>query len=343
MMNVTKIPAGSPKIQYFGRWEKSANLCRCAQGATYIKANFTGTSLTADLTDPGNWWRVSIDGGAFRKFQPQGEHTALTANLPHGRHNVLLVRSTEGYMGISEFRGFCLDQQEILLPPPPQKTRRLEFIGDSITAGAKNDGPPDGPYNDIEDNDMAFGPQLARMLDADYSVLGKSGEGVIHNWAESWPGQEVHTADRYPWTFYSDKISPDNPLWNPLNFPVDGIIIAIGTNDFTDSCHQPTGEEFSHGYKKLIQTVRQLNPHTPIICIEPVPCWLPPQIRIWIKTTVTELNDLGDKKLYFIPLNEKRPLLETSDYAGDNTHPLKTGAKKMALYLKDKVANILGW
>ena len=29
--------------------------------------------------------------------------------------------------------------------------------------------------------------------------------------------------------------------------------------------------------------------------------------------------------------------------AGDNTHPLKNGSKKIALYLKDKVAAILGW
>ena len=38
-----------------------------------------------------------------------------------------------------------------------------------------------------------------------------------------------------------------------------------------------------------------------------------------------------------------KPLLEAKDYAGDNTHPLKNGSKKIALYLKDKVAEILGW
>ena len=52
-MNVHKIPANAPQIQYFGRWEKTADVCRCAQGATYIKANFTGCLLTADLVDTG--------------------------------------------------------------------------------------------------------------------------------------------------------------------------------------------------------------------------------------------------------------------------------------------------
>ena len=125
-MNVRKIPAKTPLIQYFGRWEKSLDACRCAQGATYIKANFTGRLLLADLTDPGNWWRVSIDGSPFRRFRPQGENTLLAENLSAGRHKVLLVRSTEGYMGISEFRGFFLERSEALLPPDPPKPRCLE-------------------------------------------------------------------------------------------------------------------------------------------------------------------------------------------------------------------------
>ncbi|BAL83637.1 hypothetical protein SELR_19290 [Selenomonas ruminantium subsp. lactilytica TAM6421] len=341
--NAASINADSPQIQYFGRWESTSGLRRCAQGATYIKANFTGTSLSADLNGPGDWWRVSIDGQPFRRFRPQGKNTKLAENLPDGNHKVLLVRSTEGYMGISEFRGFIIDDHAQMLPPDPLKKRRLEFVGDSITAGAKNDGPANAPYNDIEDNDMAYGPQLARMLDADYSVLAKSGEGIIHNWAESWPGKEVHTADRYGWVLYSDKKSPDHKQWDPQNFPVDGIIIAMGTNDFSDSERKPTKEEFTLGYKNLIRTVRALNPHTPIICTEPVPSWVPPHVRSWIKETITSLHQQGEQNLHFIPLNEGAPLLDATDYAGDNTHPLKTGAKKIALYLKDKVASILGW
>ena len=56
-----------------------------------------------------------------------------------------------------------------------------------------------------------------------------------------------------------------------------------------------------------------------------------------------ECKALGDNNIYFLPLNAEKPLLEAKDYAGDNTHPLKNGSKKIALYLKDKVAEILGW
>lgn len=338
------IAPGHANIQYFGRWDKSdAGNFRCAQGAVYIKANFTGTSLKVKLRDPNNYWRVSIDGSEFTKFRPKGNETVLAENLKPGQHKVLLVRSTEGYMGESQLKGFVIDDDASLEKPDALKKRRLEFVGDSITAGAKNDDELMGSnYNDIEDNDMAYGPQLARMLDADYSVLAKSGEGVIHNWAEKWPGNQVHTADRYQWTKYSDKFE-GNQQWDTKQFPVDAVIIAMGTNDFSDNKRKPTEEEFVAGYTRLIETVRKMNPDAKIICTEPVPGWVGKKARKWISTSVENLKAKGDNKLYYIELNTPAPLLEESDYANDSTHPLKSGATKIANYLKDKVAAIMGW
>lgn len=338
------IAPGHANIQYFGRWDKSdAGNFRCAQGAVYIKANFTGTSLKVKLRDPNNYWRVSIDGSEFTKFRPKGNETVLAENLKPGQHKVLLVRSTEGYMGESQLKGFVIDDDANLEKQDALKKRRLEFVGDSITAGAKNDGELMGSnYNDIEDNDMAYGPQLARMLDADYSVLAKSGEGVIHNWAEKWPGNQVHTADRYQWTKYSDKFE-GNQQWDTKQFPVDAVIIAMGTNDFSDNKRKPTEEEFVAGYTRLIETVRKMNPDAKIICTEPVPGWVGKKARKWINTSVENLKAKGDNKIYYIELNTPAPLLEESDYANDSTHPLKSGATKIANYLKDKVAAIMGW
>ena len=59
--------------------------------------------------------------------------------------------------------------------------------------------------------------------------------------------------------------------------------------------------------------------------------------------SVENLKAKGDKNLYYITINENGPLLAESDYAKDSTHPLKSGATKIANYLKDKVAAIMGW
>lgn len=49
------------------------------------------------------------------------------------------------------------------------------------------------------------------------------------------------------------------------------------------------------------------------------------------------------KDVYFIAINDPQPLLAESDYAHDSTHPLQTGHQKIAAYLKDKIAAIMGW
>lgn len=133
-------------IQYFGRWDKTdANNYRCAQGAIYIKLNFTGTSIKAKLLDKTNYWKVSIDNGPFRKFRPAIGTTSLAENLFPGVHKLLLVRMTEGIQGISQFQGFILDWGADIVRPDLLKTRRIEFIGDSIPPVPKTHLLPASP------------------------------------------------------------------------------------------------------------------------------------------------------------------------------------------------------
>lgn len=346
------VPADTPEIQYFGRWDGEAGVERCGYGAAYLRANFTGTGLKADLRGEGIYWRVSIDGGEFRRLLPDGSEVVLAERLAPGAHRVLLVRSTEGEAGISEFRGFELSEGGELLPPDPPKKRRLEFVGDSVTAGAESEGPwgQGVSYQEVEDNDMAYGPQLARLLEADYSVIAKSGQGVVRNYAERWPYDGVHAADSYRWTFFSNEFSPRCQEWETARFPVDAVLIAIGTNDFSRDgllAVPPSGREFRRGYRALIETVREKNPGKPIICLDPITGLQEPEATArvigWIRETVGSLNRQGDAEVYFIPLNENGSLLRPEDLAGENGHPLKDGSAKVAAYLKDKVAAILGW
>ena len=46
----TAIAPNDANLQYFGRWDKrNAQEYQCAQGAVYIKANFTGTSIKVKM------------------------------------------------------------------------------------------------------------------------------------------------------------------------------------------------------------------------------------------------------------------------------------------------------
>ena len=340
---MAKVPATAPEIQYFGRWNVQDDVYQSGQGATYIKANFSGTSLKADLTGEKIWWRVSIDGGDFRPFKAEGDDTVLAENLSEGEHSVLLVRSTEGEAGIGEFKGFTLEDGESLCQPSPMKNRRLEFVGDSITAGAMNIGAYTGSnYYDVEDGYMAYGPQLARKLDADFSVVAKSGEGVVHNYSEKWPLTGIHTGDRYGWAFcYKTPVSDPVP-WDTANFPVDAVIVSLGTNDFSGE-RKPKLKDFQAAYKKLLKNIRAKNPDKPIICIEPVPSVVGVKVRKTIEQAVSEMTKDGYEKIYFIPLNQQTPLLKKEDFRDGETHPTVEGATKLADYLEPIVAKLLGW
>lgn len=346
------VPAASPAITYYGRWDvqPEEGCARAGQGAVYLRARFTGTFLTADLESPYEWWRVSIDDGPWRRFRPEGAGTILAAGVSPGTHRVTLIRSTEACTGISTFRGFAVEAGAELLPTDVHRARAIEFIGDSITAGAKNDGvDEEHPYvgmdnfYDVEDGNQSFAPKLARLLDAEFSVVARSGEGILHNSGEKWPGHEVHTADHYAWTFFHEERSKSNEQWDPAQFPVDAILIAIGTNDFTDPLRAPEQDEFTEAYTHLLETIRSLHPETPILCTEPVNYFVGRTAGLWIYDAITRLREQGVPNLYYIALNAGGPILGPDDYALDFTHPTQEGARKLAEYLKDPVADILGW
>lgn len=338
------LAADSPFIRYYGRWEMKDKTALSGQGATYIRAKFTGSSdLRADLTGKGVFWEYSIDGRSFQRLEVKGNGPLTLGKglAKDEEHIVTLVRSSEGQAGISEFKGFILEKGGRLISPPQDKKRRLEFVGDSITAGAINLMPYNGKnYFVSEDGNMSYAPLLSRLLDADWSVVAKSGGGVVHNYADPWPSDKPHAIDRYGWTFFHDAISKDNPEWDSHKFPVDAVIVALGVNDFSDPHRKPTKREFCTGYNALLQKIRQMNPQAKIICLGLLPSHLPGEACDWIAASVQAQHD---DKVYFVPLNDKAPLLAPEEYTDWSTHPNILGHIKVAAYLKDKVAAIMEW
>lgn len=322
-------------VRYYGRWDKAADgSIRTGRGSAYLRADFTGTCLTVLLSSAGQdaiWWRVSIDDGELRRFKPGGEETVLAAGLAPQLHSVLLVRDTEGLSGLSIIKGFRTDGTIV---KPPKLQRKIEFIGDSVLAGAFAEGP--GDYWEQENGYMSFGPQLARMLQADWSVIATSGEGVVLNASEEEEGTQTHALKDYLSPFNNDEeINQLNNQRPQL------IIINHGANDF-EAPKPPTPEQFIQGYMEMVRQVREQNPQAVIICLEPVPYESGSIARPLIRRAVKQLRREGVKDLHFIALNNKGQLLLDEDFA-DGEHPLVSGHTKVAEQLKDKVAALMKW
>ena len=326
----------SPEISYYGRWQNGYS----GFGATYIKTRFTGTKIGLLLKSTKIWWRVYIDNEKGSKFTSNGE-ILLADNLENKEHEFLLVRLTEGQAGIAYFGGFFLEKNSKLIFSP-KKQYTFEFIGDSITAGAINDGKLNGSnYNEIGDNEYSYGPILARMIGAEYSVIAKSGQGVAVNYTERPPFTMPHAADLYNWAFFYKDFGENNIIWEAKKLPIDATFVAYGTNDFITPNEKPSEKEFKENYKRIINNIRKMNGNIPIICILIPSSENVPFASKYISETINEIKSIGDKNIYYIEINETENLLNERDYIDGKIHPTKEGSKKVAEFLISKIKKIL--
>ena len=329
----------APEITYGGRWVKfNDKIYRTGRGAAYLEANFTGNSIGVFLDDKNQeiFWLARIDNGHLQRFQTHDTITPLGNELGKGNHKLLLIRDTEGMAGNTDFGGLVLAKDGKILPASALPKYKLEFLGDSITAGAYNLGRENEEYPTYmaaESSYLAFGPKLARLLGAEYSVIAASGEGVLHNCGEFGYTSDCHATDNYLRSYYNTP----SPAWQETGREPDAIILNHGANDFID---YPTldKEVFTKSYQQLLETIRSKHPKSAILCVGPVP---PAEDRLASPLIAQAVQAMGDKNMYYVPLNKDKPLLLTEDYGSDKTHPLARGHEKIVSFLYPILNRIL--
>src|SRR5690606_4703274 len=99
------------------------------------------TQVSMDIQDGGNQNRFTIvvDEQAPKTVATSSGQSsvALATGLADGTHDLLIWRNTEAAGGVSEFLGLSnFSAGGGLLPPAAAPDRRIEIIGDSISAGA---------------------------------------------------------------------------------------------------------------------------------------------------------------------------------------------------------------
>ena len=158
----------SSNVLYVGRFNTSDPAGpRAAWSASTIKANFSGTGISANLYSSGdNWYTVVIDGiiqPPLHVGADTGGAVTLAAGLAAGNHTLEFVRRTEAWVGDVQFRGFTVTGGQLLAPPTPS-VRRIEFIGDSITAGYGNEGTSASQHFTTQNENayLSYGPVTAR-------------------------------------------------------------------------------------------------------------------------------------------------------------------------------------
>ena len=369
------VPATSSRIKTMGRWIPADNGSLYAgRGGVVASAVFEGTGVQVQMYSDSQgdiWWLKKLDNGPLIRFKAQMGMNVLFQNLPMGRHTLFLIRDTEGMRGVTILRGFYFIGEPDMPPPAPPapvqkpvvtarksvhkknrnenagtpavppvqprpRRRSIEIIGDSVAAGAFI--YPEGDYFQRESGYLAFGPRLARMLNADWSCIASSGEGAVRNNEEKPPYTAKHADEQIERAFYTQK----EPRWNNQMDDPDLVILAYGENDFNDAEYRPSDIYFKEQFKKLVLQLRQFRPSSVIFCMTPANVVTSQRSVPGMSGAVAELRAAGDSKVYFIDLNAQGPLLNQSDFL-DGVHPLSSGHEKIALYLRGQARAVLDW
>jgi hypothetical protein len=356
----TPISPSDPSIQYFGRWNLSTpSDPRNGWGTTYIVAGFSGTSVSINISAWDSWYAYGIDDFSdhttFKKFRVKNQfdfNSAVATQTPlvitglsDTNHTIMIVRRTEGTGGVNDFFGFGLDTGKTLFSPGAKTTKKMEIIGDSITCGSATEYNAAVPtavadlpclYGGcIQNGDMSFGMQLARMYGAEGRTISRGGIGIYRNCNNCTPNYQMPAV--YPNMYFEQAPSGSSLTWNFSSWQADVVIVALGTNDFdpTLSPSSPDPAAFKAAYSDFLTSLRTYYQNAYILCTEPLPSWVSSNAGVYISAVVAAK---ADAKIKYIAVNNP-PIaagfpLQANEYAGDNTHPLVASHTKFANALK---------
>jgi lysophospholipase L1-like esterase len=347
------VSARAPELLFEGRFdERDPEGPRFQWPGSAVVLRFTGTSAKVTLGEHSfetdeygniahNWYDAWIDDRLVASLQTvEGVQTyPVAAGLAPGEHRLVIRKRTEAYVGEGQLFGFELDRGASVLPAVPL-ARRIEFLGDSITAGYGVDGPDEKCLFSAETQNYSntYAALTARALGAEQIAVAASGTGVSRNWRNNTENTMGAIYDRILPTDY--RILWDFSRWKP-----DVVVLNLGTNDFASG--DPGRDAFIEAYRTLISKVRQNYPSAlVVVTLGPMLSDLWPQgaqaltkARAYLSSLVTGINNAGDTRVKLLEL----PNQDNAATFGCKFHPSAATHRQMADRLGDFLRQQMQW
>ncbi len=340
------------RIQYTGRIS-FANPERPAWNfpGIQIAAAFEGTSLKMLAKPRSGYFMAQIDRGEPFKVAFTGEKDSLVTlatALPEGRHQVRLMYAIEGYEFYPEFWGFVLDEGRQLCQAPALPSRKIEFVGNSITCGYGNEGTNKEEHFDYatENHYYSYDAITSRALQAQHWVVARSGIGAYRNYGEAKAGSPNSCMQvQYEYTGYAPDAKLrqrggfDSERWDFSRCQPDVVCINLGTNDLSTNNYDL--KLLKQGYQHLLQMVRQHNPKAKVVflCGSMLGGKELETAKRLLNEVADEARKAGDKEVYrfdFTPQNGDLGY-------GNDWHPSVWQHEKMAAELTAYLRSLMNW
>jgi hypothetical protein len=321
------VPANNPNIQYFGRWDMVDSLHpKHSWPGVYLSVVFNGTSIGIRMADNINYYNVYIDGKFYKVLHGIKSSDAdylLADSLENVNHTLLLSKRNIVFDAIFSVSGILLDDGASLLPPKSKPERKIEFIGDSFTAGESNEATvQELPWEErfpVTNIDKGFAPVIARHYNAQYHTICRSGAGLVCDWQ----GKGDATL---PILFNRTLMEASEPKWDFKQWIPDLVVICLGFNDHSGlkdkegKVSDEKSEVYRKGYHEFIEKLCTVYPGVRILAVAAYPDW----IRKNVKQVVDEEQSGGKKDVYYAHFD---------DYPGGyvaNGHPTVQTHQKIA-------------
>lgn len=342
------------RILVAARWEATSNGPRFSSAGGHMTVHFQGTAVSVSFVDQSNGrasYDAWIDGEPVAKVVPVTamRKYPLASGLTAGEHTLVFSKRTEASIG-----SVTLLRVEIAgtLLAAPKPAHRIEFIGDSITAGAGvdaatgTDACSDANWGLSNNAAASYGAVTARALDADYHLTAVSGIGLVRNYSAMYDARPM--PEVYDLLNLESMTSAE---WDHDKFVPDVVVVALGTNDFSPGDNPPEDprpqmevEPYTEEYIKFVDRLRGVYPDADIFGISS-----PMLGDGWPDSTYTSKTNLlttlenvaehykdSDPKVHTF-------VVESLAGAGCGTHPDVAQHQRLGEALAEEIRTVLGW
>ncbi len=187
-----------------------------------------------------------------------------------GSVNVRIIKQSES-MFSSFGIGTIRINEKRKIRPTSDKPVKIEFIGDSITAGYGIDEENRYGYftTATENFSKTYAYLTAKELNAQYSAVAFSGYGVLSGAVSGGQINSEATIFKHYDKAITNKSFENEELtvWDNTKFSPDFVVINLGTNDATYCRTNERRNAFVSEYEKLLDIVREKNPNAYIVCV----------------------------------------------------------------------------
>lgn len=353
------INANNENVTLIGRADFKNSKTIFSHAGVQLKFNFKGEYLAVglsdirdDLPESLNFYNIYINDSLIEviKVIPLKKWYNINYSFKNRIVEVVIFKRTEAMCAAGVFHGLKVNEGAEIYKEK-LKSRKIEWIGDSFTAGygnlVSNATPPNGNpttgfHAKNEDNSRAWGAIASKILNAEYMCTAFSGKGIYRNYDNSEEGTI---------TKIYNLINPviSNEKWNFSRYQPDLIVVNLGQNDFGPETQKiplmTDSVRFTKVYLELLETIKKNNSKAKILIIiggglsddYPADFKRLSRSRLWLKNIARIFND---KHYNGCALFELQTI--TSPY-GEDWHPSLKSHQHMADQVVLFIKNFMNW